>query len=200
MRLKADRDKGERAVNTGSELKYIILSTKMGWVGILAGDNGLIRTTLPCRSKGEVLYSLGRRVSSAVWSQSFFAELVQRFNAYFEGKEVPFPDELDPQVGTHFQRSVWRMTRLIPYGETRSYHWVAEGLGDRRLARACGQALGRNSLPIIIPCHRVVGSDGGLCGFGGGLALKEALLHLENPGLFSTAISARSIFVRASDS
>ena len=71
------------------------------------------------------------------------------------------------------------MVRTIPYGETRSYGWVASHLGLPKAARAVGQALGRNPLPIIIPCHRVISSDGGLGGFGGGLGLKESLLRLE---------------------
>ncbi|MFH0847646.1 MAG: methylated-DNA--[protein]-cysteine S-methyltransferase [Chloroflexota bacterium] len=155
----------------------------MGWVGILGGARGLLRATLPSRSEEVALFQFGGEVGSAVRSPGFFTDLGERLGAYFDGKKVSFPDELDPGVGTDFQRSVWRITRLIPYGETRSYRWVAEGLGDWRLARASGQALGRNPLAIIIPCHRVVGSDGGLCGFGGGLPMKEALLKLERAKL-----------------
>ncbi len=90
-----------------------------------------------------------------------------------------FPDELDLSTATPFQRQVWEKTRLIPYGETRSYSWVAEQIGKPGAARAVGQALGRNPLPIIIPCHRVVASDGKLCGFAGGLGMKRRLLSLE---------------------
>jgi methylated-DNA-[protein]-cysteine S-methyltransferase len=74
---------------------------------------------------------------------------------------------------------VWEITRLIPYGETRSYAWVAEQIGQPRAVRAVGQALGKNPLPIIIPCHRVITSNGKLGGFGGGLEMKKRLLSLE---------------------
>jgi len=74
---------------------------------------------------------------------------------------------------------VWQATRLIPYGETRSYLWVAVQIGKPGAARAVGQALGRNPLPVIIPCHRVIASDGGLGGFTGGLVMKRRLLELE---------------------
>ncbi len=81
---------------------------------------------------------------------------------------------------TQFQKAVWRATAGIPYGETRSYAWVAKRIGNPRAVRAVGQALGANPVPIIIPCHRVIGSSGKLCGFAGGLALKQRLLELEN--------------------
>jgi len=80
---------------------------------------------------------------------------------------------------TRFQQNVWRMVRNIPCGETRSYGWVAKQLGLPRAARAVGQALARNPVPIVIPCHRVIGSDGNLGGFGGGVKIKKFLLHLE---------------------
>jgi len=74
---------------------------------------------------------------------------------------------------------VWQATRLIPYGETRSYLWVAVQIGKPGAARAVGQALGRNPLPVIVPCHRVIAADGGLGGFTGGLEMKRRLLELE---------------------
>jgi len=92
-----------------------------------------------------------------------------------------FPDRLDLSGATPFQRMVWEATRLIPYGETRSYAWVAGQVNKPGAARAVGQALGRNPLPIIIPCHRVIRGDGSLGGFSNGLEVKERLLHLENP-------------------
>jgi len=99
---------------------------------------------------------------------------------YFAGQRVAFADELDLSRATVFQRGVWQLTRLIPYGETRSYGWVAERLGKAGAGRAVGQALGRNPLPVIIPCHRVVAKDGGLGGYSGGVAEKGYLLRLES--------------------
>ncbi len=95
------------------------------------------------------------------------------------GHKVAFPDALDLSAATSFQRQVWQITRLIPYGETRSYSWLAEQLGKAGAVRAVGQALGRNPLPIIIPCHRVVAKDGQLGGYTGGVEIKRYLLNLE---------------------
>ena len=104
---------------------------------------------------------------------------MERLKTYFSGYKVTFPDKLDLSGATPFQRKVWEITTIIPYGETRSYAWVAEQMGKSGAARAVGQALGTNPLPIIIPCHRVIASDGKLCGFGGGVERKRYLLSLE---------------------
>jgi len=98
---------------------------------------------------------------------------------YFSGHRVTFPDELDLSGATAFQREVWEVTRLILYGETRSYAWVAEQIRKPQAVRAVGQALGRNPLPTIIPCHRVITSDGKLGGFSDGVEMKRHLLGLE---------------------
>jgi methylated-DNA-[protein]-cysteine S-methyltransferase len=102
---------------------------------------------------------------------------------------VTFPDELDLPQATTFQRKVWEITRLIPYGETRSYSWVAEQLGKAGAVRAVGRALARNPLPIITPCHRVVEKDGTLGGYSGGVEIKEYLLQLEASARGRTLIS-----------
>lgn len=161
------------------ELKFTVFETAMGWIGILTSGEGLLGTTLPQRTEEEACQSLGKSKNSAVLSPGLFEDLVKRFKAYFAGKKVTFPDKLDLGGATAFQREVWERTRLIPYGETRSYSWVAENIGKARAARGVGQALARNPLPIIVPCHRVMTSDGGLGGFRGGLEMKRYLLRLE---------------------
>ena len=161
------------------QLKYIIFNTDMGWVGTLASAKGLLGTTLPQRSAQEAKQLLDDSINHATWSPHLSDDLVERLKAYFSGHKVTFPDELDLSGATPFQRKVWEITRLIPYGETRSYLWVAKQIKRPRAARAVGQALGRNPLPIIVPCHRVVASDGSLGGFGGGLEMKQHLLCLE---------------------
>jgi len=161
------------------ELGYVTFDTEMGWVGILASAKGLLATTLPQRSAKEANQLLGKRVNQATWSPRLFADLVKRLKDYFSGRRVTFSDALDLSGGTPFQCEVWETTRLIPYGETRSYLWVANQIKRPRAMRAVGQALGRNPLAIIVPCHRVVASDGTLCGFGGGLEMKQRLLNLE---------------------
>lgn len=105
---------------------------------------------------------------------------MERLKAYLSGHRTTFPDKLDLSQATHFQHEVWEKTRLIPYGETRSYAWVAEQIKKPRAMRAVGQALGKNPIPIIVPCHRVVASDGKLGGFGGGVEMKRHLLSLES--------------------
>ena len=161
------------------KLKYITFSTNTGWVGMLGSKKGLTRTTLPQPSSQAALKLLGERATYADWSPNLFNGLIERFRVYFNGGQLAFPDELDLEGATPFQRRVWEITRLIPYGDTRSYIWVAEQIGKPGAARAVGQALARNPLPIIIPCHRVVNADGRLGGFSGGLEMKIQLLKLE---------------------
>ncbi len=151
----------------------------MGWVGMLASAKGLLGTTLPQHSAQEACQLLGDSVSYATWSPRLFDELMERLRIYFSGHRTTFSDELDLSGATPFQREVWKITRLIPYGETRSYAWVAEQIKKRRAMRAVGQALSKNPLPIIVPCHRVVASDGKLGGFSGEVEMKRYLLSLE---------------------
>lgn len=160
------------------KLRYTTFDTNMGWVGILGSATGLQGTTLPQPSSQEAQHLLGD-TNDATWALHSFDNLIQRCRIYFGGHRVTFPDQLDLSGATTFQRQVWEITRLIPYGETRSYAWVAEQIGQPRAVRAVGQALGKNPLPIIIPCHRVIASDGKLGGFSGGVEMKKRLLSLE---------------------
>jgi methylated-DNA-[protein]-cysteine S-methyltransferase len=153
------------------------LNTKVGWIGILSSASGLLRTTLPQPSAQEAHQLLG--VKDATRSPDLFEDLLQRFRLYFSGHKVTFPDRLDLSNATTFQRRVWEMTRPIAYGDTRSYRWVAEQIEKPGAARAVGQALARNPLPIIVPCHRVLSSNGLLGGYSGGLEMKKYLLKLE---------------------
>ena len=105
--------------------------------------------------------------------------LAQQLRAYASGQPVHFACRLDLSSGTPFQQKVWRALQSIPRGETRSYGWVARQIGQSRAVRAVGAACGANPIPIVIPCHRVIASDGSLGGFGGGLTLKRRLLKLE---------------------
>ena len=97
---------------------------------------------------------------------------------YFAGQRQDFDLPLSP-TGTEFQKNVWRALKAIPYGELRSYRDIAESLKKPKAVRAVGAANGRNPLPIVVPCHRVIGSDGSLTGFAGGLEAKRVLLRLE---------------------
>ena len=105
-------------------------------------------------------------------------EVVRQLRAYFAGKLEQFDLKLAPE-GTPFQLEVWRRLCDIPYGETISYGELARRIGNPQASRAVGLANGSNPIPIIIPCHRVIGSNGKLTGYGGGLPIKEKLLALE---------------------
>ncbi len=107
-----------------------------------------------------------------------FDDVATQLRAYFAGSLREFELTLEP-AGTSFQQSVWGVLRAIPYGETRSYLDVARAIGKPSACRAVGAANGANPIPIVIPCHRVIGTNGGLTGFGGGIDVKRRLLALE---------------------
>jgi methylated-DNA-[protein]-cysteine S-methyltransferase len=105
-------------------------------------------------------------------------DAVRQLRAYFAGSLRTFTLPLDP-LGTEFQKRVWRELVSIPFGEIRSYTQIAQAIGAPRAVRAVGAANGANPLPIVVPCHRVIGASGKLVGYGGGLPLKKRLLDLE---------------------
>ncbi|MET9730888.1 methylated-DNA--[protein]-cysteine S-methyltransferase [Streptomyces sp. NPDC006458] len=118
------------------------------------------------------------------FDDTLFAEAEEQLQAYFAGELKEFTLEVRLH-GTPFQRTVWEQLVRIPYGETRTYGQLADALGNANASRAVGLANGKNPLSIIVPCHRVVGADGSLTGYGGGLARKRRLLDFERgAGLF----------------
>ena len=152
---------------------YTIMKSPIGPL-MLAGDERGLRL---------VHFMTGRRPKSPQrdWTEDKtpFKEVVRQLEAYFDGKLKDFDLPLI-LVGTSFQLLVWNNLRKIPYGETVSYGQLAKRIGSPDAARAVGLANGSNPIPIIIPCHRVIGSNGDLTGFGGGLPLKKKLLALES--------------------
>ncbi len=163
------------------ESKYKIFKTASGWAGVAGTKHGICRIVFPQRTKLRAYGELDTGVPdpSECHDSPVLREAGQLLRRYFAGKAVSFDLPLDVRYYTKFQQAVWRAAAEIPYGETRSYLWVAERIGSPRAVRAVGQALGANPVPIIIPCHRVVSSSEGLGGFSGGLALKKKLLCLE---------------------
>ena len=107
--------------------------------------------------------------------------LASQIRKHLCGKEVPNYStvKLDQTIGTPFQKAVWEVVRQVPYGQTRAYRWVAQQIGRPRAARAVGQAVARNPFPLVVPCHRIVASDGSLGGFSAGVSLKRLLVDLE---------------------
>jgi methylated-DNA-[protein]-cysteine S-methyltransferase len=140
---------------------------------------------LACDERGlrQVSFESSKRAASVQsdWSEDKapFAEVIRQLQAYFRGELKAFDLPLAPE-GTEFQLLVWNSLRTIPYGETISYAQLALKIGNPKAVRAVGLANGCNPIPIIIPCHRVIGSDGSLTGFGGGLPNKKKLLALES--------------------
>jgi O-6-methylguanine DNA methyltransferase len=167
-------------VNTDSTLYFTVFETRAGWMGVSGTYLGLERTTFPRNSRAEAELALFLNSGHVLESRDYFKSAVEEFLAYFNGYKVDFNARLDLSAATPFEREVWETTRQIVYGETRSYRWVACEIDKPLAPRAVGQALGRNPLPVIIPCHRVLTSNGKLGGFGGGLAMKQYLLDLES--------------------
>ncbi len=160
----------------------LLFKTGWGWMGLKAGAKGIEAVVLPKPSKRAVEAALGNGI--AAFSPDRHAAGVLRearaqMLAYFAGRRKSFLLPLDLSSGTAFQRRVWRAIQRVPYGRVRSYKWVAAKVGGSRYARAVGNALGANPLPIIVPCHRAVAHDASLGGFSGGLATKRLLLKLE---------------------
>lgn len=145
-------------------------------------DTPVGRLTLTANARGlDGLYFPGRapeRDPAGRWPERFEQAKAQ-LDEYFAGTRTRFELELDLTRGTAFQRSVWTQLRTLPYARTISYSQLAARLGGIDRARAVGAAVGRTPIPIILPCHRVIGSDGSLTGYLGGLQRKRALLELE---------------------
>jgi methylated-DNA-[protein]-cysteine S-methyltransferase len=115
-------------------------------------------------------------------SDPLFTEAAAQLDGYLAGRRTAF-DIPTALAGDEFQQRVWALLTDIPYGATTTYGTLATRLGDSALAQEVGQAVGRNPLPVIVPCHRVVGKDGKLTGYAGGIARKRFLLELEEPAL-----------------
>ena len=165
---------------------YGLIPSPLGQL-MLAGTEGRLRMIgFPTGDKA--------RGPELGWRRSdpLFADAARQIGEYFAGERRGFDLPLAPEA-TPFQAAVLAELRRIPYGETRSYGEIARQIGRPAASRAVGAANGRNPLPIVIPCHRVVGRDGALTGFGGGLAAKRYLLELERRNAFSIDYAASAV-------
>jgi len=162
--------------------QYVLIPTALGRAGILVSSKGIRRLSLPQETSSLALAYLkpSKLVGMPEPELGSFPDLELRLERYFLGEETTFDDSLD-LIGTAFQKKTWEVARTIPWGETRSYGWIARNMGNPGAARAVGQAMRSNPVPIIVPCHRVIGSDGRMCGYGGpdGVNLKRKLLEME---------------------
>ncbi|MFH2060272.1 MAG: methylated-DNA--[protein]-cysteine S-methyltransferase [Pseudomonadota bacterium] len=152
-------------------MKYTYLDSPIGSL-LLTGQKKLEAIRFPKSKRW--------REPQKDWKEDvgFFKDAVSQLTAYFQGDRLDFDLEMDLK-GTEFQKKVWKELAKVPYGTTISYGELAKRIGNPKASRAVGMANGKNPIPIIIPCHRVIGKDGSLTGFGGGLDVKQTLLNLE---------------------
>jgi methylated-DNA-[protein]-cysteine S-methyltransferase len=153
---------------------HTVMDSPLGELTLVGGDGALAGVYFDGQRNRPRPERLGRP------SRTDFAEPVRQLGEYFAGERTAFELDLDLH-GDEFDRQVWELVAAIGYGQTRSYGQLARELGDPGLAQQVGVANARNRLCIVVPCHRVVGADGRLTGYAGGLARKRALLELEAP-------------------
>jgi methylated-DNA-[protein]-cysteine S-methyltransferase len=168
-------------------LKYAIFQVRWGYFGLLAGEKGLLRTCLPCRSRaGAKVHLLGGN-TVAESDPGLFKGLQGKISAYYEGSKVDFSDvRVDLSYLTPFGRKVLKACMKVRHGRTISYGQLAKTAGSGRAGRAAGSILARNRLPLIIPCHRIIRVDGRIGGFSaaGGVKLKKKMLKLEAESVY----------------
>ncbi|HMK24113.1 MAG TPA: methylated-DNA--[protein]-cysteine S-methyltransferase [Terriglobales bacterium] len=171
----------KRAPISAPHRASMIFPTPWGWMGISETTKGIDAIILPKASRRAIESAL--RISSNAHldakAPSRLQEARRQLIEFLRGKRERFDVLLDLSRGTAFQRQVWRTLQRVPYGKLRSYRWIALRVGGRRFARAVGNAVGSNPVPIVVPCHRIVAHDASLGGFSGGLPMKRKLLRLE---------------------
>jgi O-6-methylguanine DNA methyltransferase len=180
------KGKGKNRVSSrhsshASRRALMIFLTPWGWMGMSETKKGIDAIVLPKPSRSAVEAALRSSRDEPIDHQtSERLEAAQtQVIEYLTRMRQSFDFPLDLSKGTSFQRLVWRMLQRVPYGKLRSYRWIAARVGGCQYARAVGNAVGANPVPIVIPCHRIVAHDGALGGFSGGLSVKRKLLTLE---------------------
>ncbi|MDO8612002.1 MAG: MGMT family protein [Dehalococcoidia bacterium] len=171
---------------TGPPGRFYLCETKLGWIGLVLSARGLRATTLPCPRRDHALREVAEMGAVATASAAAAVAAARLVRDLAEGRPADPAGLIDwdglssnGRSVTGFRRAVMEEALRIPAGETRSYGWLAEKVGRPRAARAVGRVMATNPLPIVVPCHRVIGSDGSLRGYGAGLPMKEALLRAE---------------------
>lgn len=163
------------ATTVSTIIRYMTTDSSIGKLGIAANDNAIVELLM--------LDGTGKAKTTANNNWEPVADVgldvANQLADYFAGTRQQFSLKLAPQ-GTTFQCEVWQALTKIPLGETRSYQHIAEQINRPKAMRAVGAANGRNPIPVIVPCHRVIGANGALTGFGGGLPIKQWLLEHEN--------------------
>jgi methylated-DNA-[protein]-cysteine S-methyltransferase len=161
--------------------RHAIVSTQLGDLTLVASDDALVGIYFPHHWVKPERATLGDEVDAA--TDPVLAEATRQLTQYLAGERDDFDLTTELRGGDAFQQKVWALLDDIPRGATTTYGELAERLGDKQLAQLVGKAVGSNPLSIIVPCHRVVGKDGKLTGYAGGLKRKQFLLDLEEPAL-----------------
>lgn len=167
-------------------MTYTTIDSPIGSLTLVRDASGLTGLFMPDHRPAPNPATFGARDDEA------FADAVQQLGEYWAGERTAFDVALAP-AGTAFQLRVWQALRTIPYGETRTYGWIAEQLGQPTAVRAVGLANGRNPLSIVVPCHRVVGRSGALTGYAGGIERKRFLLDHEAGAVLDGASGLDSV-------
>jgi O-6-methylguanine DNA methyltransferase len=156
----------------------------LGRIYVAASEKGLCYLSLSVHSVESFFEKVISRFQPIFFTQNPdpFQDFYRQMDRYLAGQKVVFKVSLDLE-GTPFQLQIWEALKAIPYGETRSYGDIARAVGRPRASRAVGQANHNNPIPIVIPCHRVIGARGDLVGYGSGLPIKEKLLNLERKSI-----------------
>jgi methylated-DNA-[protein]-cysteine S-methyltransferase len=170
-----------RAASEGIlDVAYTTADSPFGPLLLATTRRGIIRLGLPNENGEDLLEDLATRVSPRVLeARAQLDEVRRELDLYFQGRLRDFDLPLDWRQSKSFRRRALRAVSRIPYGETRTYTQVATSAGNERAVRAAGTACGSNPIPILVPCHRVLRTGGGLGGYGGGLSMKQSLLELE---------------------
>ena len=162
-------------------ITHSVFQTKLGWMGVVRGEKGLKKIILPSALSQDVEAMITGQYPDSVRDDGALQPLMKMLDAYYKGKRFSQDTPLDWSGGTNFSVTVWRAAQSIPWGEVRTYQWLSRYLEKPRSYRAVGSALGRNPFPIVVPCHRVIRSDGNLGGFSAptGIRLKRKMLEME---------------------
>lgn len=174
------------------DVGYRTIDSPIGTLLLAATDQGLVRVAYQLEHHDQVLQTLAQRVSPRIlYAPRRLDQVARQLAEYFEGERQEFVLPLDFRLAHGFRREVLSRLRMINYGRTESYSQVAAATGHPRAVRAVGTACATNPLPVIVPCHRVLRSDGKLGGYIGGLQTKAALLSLEAGGASDTNSTTR---------
>jgi methylated-DNA-[protein]-cysteine S-methyltransferase len=182
--MEADRDRTRRLIQRASDqglldVAYATVDSPLGPLFVASTRKGLVRLWFG-EPSDSMLEQLAHRISPRVVESPDAVDAVRRqLDEYFEGRRTRFELPLDWSLSHGFGQKVLLATNRIPYGQVATYGTVAEQAGNRAAGRAAGRALGTNPIAVVVPCHRVIGSNGTLTGYGGGIVAKEFLLRLE---------------------